>query len=431
MITARRRNEDILDDIMIPPIKAHPTLERTVLGGSKIMETAEPQNCKAVLVTKSRDYQVSENRLRAFRSVTGINTLTTNGLEWEHSRNMLKPQFSKALLNNLESVELELDILWAAIERNDISGEGWTDELDISPLLYRFVTDASSDFLFGESIGSQKAYLEEDSLGCGSQMASHAKRVGGEEFTHAYDYCTNAVNLRMRLQLPGFILNTREFRRNRQILRSLPDKYIEKALAGEHIRDGAKYDLLSTLVEQTRDVTELKDQALAIFNAGRDAEGTLLHWTLLLLGQYPRVFQKLRAIVLQAFPPDDSSIRDPVKLRACQYLQYVLQESLRIYTPVPINSREATKDTVLPVGGGPDGSRPLAVRKGQLILMHTHAMHRRKDLWGKDALEFRPERWDDWPRIAQDGAMFAPFSAGPRNCIGRRYHATGAVNYPC
>lgn len=420
MLTARKRDEDILDDILLPPIEAHHTLEHTMLGGKKIIETSEPQNCKTIYVTKFREYQVSEQRLRAFGSVTGTNTMTTNGAAWEHSRNMLKPQFSKALVNNLGSVERELEILWAAIEHRGTSPEGWTDQFDIAPLFYRFVTDAASDFLFGESISSQTAYLEKDLLGPGRLQPSHAERVGGEEFTRAYEYCTSVITLRMRLQIPGFLLNTKAFRKNRDILRSLPDKYIEKALSGNHVREGLKYDLLSTLVEQTRDATELKDQALSIFNAGRDVTGTLLLWTTLLLGQHPQVFQKLRSTIKKHFPPGEPSIQDPIKLRGCRYLQHVLQESLRVYTPVPINTRQALRDTVLPVGGGPDGSQPIVVRKGQLVMMHTHSMHRRKDIWGDDALEFKPERWENWSELAQNGAIFAPFSAGPRNCIGRR-----------
>jgi cytochrome P450 len=420
ILTARKRNEDILDDILLPPIKSHHTLEHTVLGGNKIIETAEPQNHKTVYVSKFKDYQVSENRLKAFGSVTGINTMTTNGPAWEHSRGMLKPQFSKSSINNLEGVERELEIFWAAIEQGGVSADHWTTELDLAPLVYRLVTDAASHFLFGESIGSQKTYLEEASLGHASKTSSHAKSVGSDEFTRAYEYCTNVITLRMRLQLPGFLFNTKEFKKQRGILRSLPDKYVEKALAGNHVREDVKYDLLSALVDQTHDATELKDQVLSIFNAGRDVTGTLLLWTMILLGQNPRVFHKLRSIILEAFPQDDPSIRNAGKLRGCQYLQHVLQESLRVCTPVPINTRQALKDTVLPVGGGPDGSEPIAVRKGQLVMMHTHVMHNRKDIWGDDALEFKPERWADWATLSQKGAMFAPFSAGPRNCIGRK-----------
>ena len=58
------------------------------------------------------------------------------------------------------------------------------------------------------------------------------------------------------------------------------------------------------------------------------------------------------------------------------------------------NSREAFEDTVLPVGGGPDGKSPLFVPKGRVVAWSVYTMHRRKDYFGEDADEFRPERWE-------------------------------------
>lgn len=57
-------------------------------------------------------------------------------------------------------------------------------------------------------------------------------------------------------------------------------------------------------------------------------------------------------------------------------------------------SRMASTDTVLPVGGGQDGKSPLFVQKDQVVGWSSYAMHRRKDIYGEDSDEFRPERWE-------------------------------------
>jgi cytochrome P450 len=44
-------------------------------------------------------------------------------------------------------------------------------------------------------------------------------------------------------------------------------------------------------------------------------------------------------------------------------------------------------------------------------------MHRRKDIYGEDANEFRPERWE----TLRPGWEFLPFNGGPRICIGREF----------
>ena len=69
-------------------------------------------------------------------------------------------------------------------------------------------------------------------------------------------------------------------------------------------------------------------------------------------------------------------------------------EALRLHPVVPGNSRSAVRDTVLPLGGGPDGKSPLFVPKGTLLIYHVYSMHRREDLYGEDANEFKPERWE-------------------------------------
>jgi cytochrome P450 len=61
---------------------------------------------------------------------------------------------------------------------------------------------------------------------------------------------------------------------------------------------------------------------------------------------------------------------------------------------VPTNARTANKDTILPRGGGPDGKQPILVQKGQSVRWDLMSMHRRTDIYGPDADEFRPERWE-------------------------------------
>lgn len=79
--------------------------------------------------------------------------------------------------------------------------------------------------------------------------------------------------------------------------------------------------------------------------------------------------------------------------------------ALRLFSPVATNSRTAAKETVLPRGGGKDGSLPVLVRKGTLVRWLSHCLHRNKAVFGPDADEFRPERWDD----LRVGYVFPPY----------------------
>jgi len=106
---------------------------------------------------------------------------------------------------------------------------------------------------------------------------------------------------------------------------------------------------------------------------------------------------------------------------------------LRLYPSVPVNSRGCVETTILPMGGGPEGTSPILVKKGQAVGYCVYIMHRRKDLYGRDADVFRPERWDpnedNEVNLKNIGWGYLPFNGGPRVCLGRKYFIS-SLPYP-
>nr|GAT55131.1 predicted protein [Mycena chlorophos] len=108
----------------------------------------------------------------------------------------------------------------------------------------------------------------------------------------------------------------------------------------------------------------------------------------------------------------------------------VVREVLRLHSPVGWLPRRALVDDVIPLGReivGRDGRvyESLPVRKGQILRLPILEVNTSEDVWGPDALEFRPERWDDVPAAASSvpsvWAHQFTFLAGPHNCIGSRF----------
>lgn len=93
---------------------------------------------------------------------------------------------------------------------------------------------------------------------------------------------------------------------------------------------------------------------------------------------------------------------------------------LRLYPPVPLNNRTATKTTTLPTGGGPNGHSPKLVRKGELVVFSQYVNSRRRNIFGPDADEFHPERWEEGG-LSGIGWAYFPFSGGPRQCLGEDF----------
>ena len=179
------------------------------------------------------------------------------------------------------------------------------------------------------------------------------------------------------------------------------------------LSDKERYVFLYELLKQTRDAYTLRSELLNILLAGRDTTAGLLSNTWWVIARRPDIWSKLRAEVdaLDGKKPSYADIKE------MKYLRYVLNESLRLMPVVPSNSRTAIRDTVLPLGGGPDEKSPLFIAKGTTVIYIPWSLHRRKDFYGEDADEFKPERWE----TLRPGWEYLPFNGGPRICIGQQF----------
>ena len=86
-----------------------------------------------------------------------------------------------------------------------------------------------------------------------------------------------------------------------------------------------------------------------------------------------------------------------------------------------MNNRTAKTDTILPRGGGPDGTAPILVRKGEVVVFSQYVNARRKNIFGPDADDFRPERWEGQEETNSYGWAYFPFNGGPRACLGQDF----------
>ncbi|QIW97070.1 hypothetical protein AMS68_002588 [Peltaster fructicola] len=363
------------------------------------------------------DFETGTVRRGALFPVLGNSIFTSDGSFWEHSRALFRPQFSRDNINDLAATGKASDALIAACGYT--GADGWTGEVKLSPLFYNFTLDTATDFLFGESLNSQDTAIAQargEPVGSGDSVST------SEQFYSSLDLINTKVITRFRLGPMYWLGDGFEFRKAANFIKSWTEKYAQLALrATDSATDkGKKSNVLSTLATQCKDVSELRNQTLAILFAGRDTTASLLGWMFIRLALNPEIYQKLRKIVLADFPAGSEITF--TGLKSCRYLQHVVNESLRLHPTVPFNARVATRDTTLPVGGGPDGKSPIAIRKGQTIAFIVYAMHRRKDLFGEDADEFRPERFEQ--RIP--AWQFLPFLGGPRICLGQQFALTEA-----
>lgn len=110
---------------------------------------------------------------------------------------------------------------------------------------------------------------------------------------------------------------------------------------------------------------------------------------------------------------------DSVQPTVLPYTSAVFNEVVRLYPPVPIELKECNAETTFP-----DGTW---LPKGAVVTWAIWAMGRSRNIWGKDADDFRPERWlvagdEEKPTSLKSVSPyeFTVFNAGPRSCLGKK-----------
>ncbi|TKY50478.1 Alkane hydroxylase MAH1 [Spatholobus suberectus] len=185
----------------------------------------------------------------------------------------------------------------------------------------------------------------------------------------------------------------------------------------------AQVDLLTALMRelgkgqaQAHDDGFLRDAVFNLFVAGRDTITSALTWFFWLVATNPLVEAKILEEIKEKFGTNQKSSLGVLRVEEVKKLVYLhgaICEALRLFPPIPFERKQAIKADMLPSGH--------RVNPSTMILFFLYAMGRFEEIWGKDCLEFKPERW-----ISQKGGIvyvpsykFIAFNAGPRTCLGK------------
>lgn len=166
------------------------------------------------------------------------------------------------------------------------------------------------------------------------------------------------------------------------------------------------------VTSQARDTADARSQLMQTMLASQDTTGILTCNALQLLSQHPHIWAQLQDEIKSA--GDD--LMTWGALRSNTFIQNILSETLRIRPIFPQTGRATTAATVLPRGGGRDGRDPLPLPAGTFAIANVWGLHMSKEVYGLDAEEFRPDRWNT---VKPNNKEFAPFGAGPRACLGK------------
>jgi len=181
-------------------------------------------------------------------------------------------------------------------------------------------------------------------------------------------------------------------------------------------QDVGRVDLLARLMEGKDEKgeklgrEELTAEALTQLIAGSDTTSNTSCAILYYVTKTPGVLQKLQK-ELDAAIPAGIDVPSFEMVKDLPYLNNVIQETMRIHSTSSLGLPR-----VIPPGPGVTilGHHFAA---GTVLSVPAYTIHHSKEIWGSNADEFVPERWNKLTEKQKTG--FIPFSYGPRSCVGR------------
>lgn len=398
-----------------------------VLG--KMLVVADPELAKKIFVTKNCDKSKLYKDLFPILGKGSIVTLE-GGKEWSNLRKTFNPGFTPAFLKDMVTTMVEkLDRFLGCIEAN-VQQNKVTTMLEVSQMY-------TSDVILAVAYGEHWDSIE-----------PHPARVYEDEAVHLF-----------ALMIQNPLRNLFDFyskyklrcagKRVDQEMRSI----LERRLA-DMSKNKEETNICSLAIKslQKEDGSLSEEDKLSIISnlktfyfAGHDTTATTvsfvwkspligwsvfsfphfllgfsitlvrfekISWAIWLLSQNNEILSKVRAELKEKDIWSDLSKAPPTydDLQKCEYLEAVIKETLRLYSPATGLTRSSSGFTETYNG---------CSLEGPMFDVNVHLMHHHPDNW-KEPETFRPERFLDGSE-ENINAKFFPFSRGPRDCIGKHF----------
>jgi cytochrome P450 len=253
--------------------------------------------------------------------VLGHGIFTTDGKEWEASRALLRPNFVRNQIADLNTFDHHISALVSHIPK-----DGST--FDLQSLFFMLTMDSATEFLFGTST----AVLD-------GGIASER----GERFAEAFTYATERIGTYSRLGKLASLLPDKHFNDSVAYVHEYVHGYVQKAVDLHKKaslsqkfdeKDSSRYVFLEHLAKAGYSEKKIQDELLNILLAGRDTTASLLSYLFYFLARRPDVFSKLRAEIM-ALGKDLPTFEEIKELKYLQYCKHVppVSSQLHMYAP--------------------------------------------------------------------------------------------------
>lgn len=354
-----------------------------------------PEHIKYVMVTRHQNFERKSPQMRrALEVLLGDGLFISEGETWKSRRPLVADIVHKNRVPAFGRTMKDVTVAFA---------QGWEnyradEEFELTSAMAELTAEIISRTIFGHDLGTEAARQVIDGF------ATYQKSV--DNFNLGYWLGSDE----------GWpILHGPVKKRAVAMVHGVVEGVINAHLAGAG-EEGSMIDLLVKRRQKSPelglDVTALRNEAATLFMAGHETTATTLTWAFYLLARAPWIEKAMLEEIARICGDRDPTIDDVEQLELCRA---VIQETLRLYPPVPLLPRQAREA---------DKVGDFEVKKGGMVMIAPWLIQRARDLW-EDPNHFKPQRFMNGARI--NTFAYIPFAVGPRVCAGLNFGLSEAI----
>ena len=360
-----------------------------------------------ILQDRFENYIKGKVTRRALGELLGDGIFAIDGKKWRVHRKIASNMFSRNLLRHSADVmEAKLTqvvgIFLKGLEEEHVKGNLFIN-IDLQDLFFRITLDSFVNTAFGVELDSLNRKRQHPFALAFDKVQSLCHKRYKDPFFEIKRWC-------------GLCLREQTIKSQVIVIDRFANDVINSKRRSSKYEHDLGADLISRFFEKSYlheadepSNKELRDIVMNFVLAGRDTTACALTWMFYELGRNLEVVKKVIDEVEDVCGVAPNSDYSYESLNKLEYVHAVVMEVLRLHPPVPTDMKYAVNDDTLP-----DGT---FVPAGAAVVYSPFAMGRSKKIWGKDAEEFKPERF--YKQQEPSAFKFVAFNAGPRTCLGK------------
>lgn len=363
-------------------------IERNVLG-YRVHVVLHPEHIQRVLLDNAGNYRKPRLVRKILGATIGNGLLTADGSLWRAQRRIVAASFTPPAVDGLVPTFAEVG------ERLAARWQPGVRDMAVE------ATEATMSVIAAALFSGDPRLVTREAM---AHITAAMEGVG-------------EARLQVLLGLPLIPLSPtgRRGRRGQAYLRETLGRLVRERLAGDSPEDFVT-EMVRALKQRFPPDEAMAlaiDNAATFYLAGHETTANATSWALFLLSEQPELQDELAAEAAEAIAagPDCGL---PERLPR---LRLVLEETLRLYPPVPRFDREAIAE---------DRLGDHAIRPGDLVSIWPWLLHRHRKLWDEPD-SFDPHRFAPERREGRHRFQYLPFGAGPRTCVGARFALAEAL----